>query len=89
MIADDCIINWWMFEFRCSLLKKITDSLDIQNDQRRLEHIEALTGVLKDLLTIDLVPSSSDLLAMYGRVGLDQIDFILIFTDSGFVFLSF
>lgn len=76
---------WRTFQIRCFLLNN-TDSLDIENDQRRLEHIEALTGVLKDLLTIDLLPSSSDLLAMYGRVGSDQIAIILIFTDSSFFF---
>lgn len=80
---DVCVINCRMFPIRCFLLNK-TDSLDIENDQRRLEHIEALIGVLKDLLTIDLLPSSSDLLAMYGRVSSKQIDFILIFTDSSF-----
>lgn len=44
------------------------DFPDIQNDQRRLEHIEALTVVLRDMLTVDLLPDPSDLMAMYGRV---------------------
>lgn len=46
----------------------MTDSPDIQNDQRRIEHIECLTAVLQDILTVDLMPNQSELLAIYGRV---------------------
>lgn len=47
----------------------VTDSPDIQNDQRRIEHIESLRGVLQDILTVDLLPDESDFVAIYGRVG--------------------
>lgn len=44
------------------------DSPNIQNDQRRIEHIESLRGVLQDILTVDLLPDESDFVAIYGRV---------------------
>lgn len=48
--------------------KFIIDSPNIQNDQRRIEHIESLRGVLHDILTVDLLPDESDFVAIYGRV---------------------
>lgn len=44
------------------------DSPNIQNDQRRIEHIESLRGVLQDILTVDLLPDDLDFVAIYGRV---------------------
>lgn len=44
------------------------DSPDIQNDQRRTEHVESLMAVLQDILTVDLMPDQMDFLAIYGRV---------------------
>lgn len=46
----------------------LADFPDIQNDQRRIEHVECLTGVVQDILTVDLMPNSTDFLAIYGRV---------------------
>lgn len=44
------------------------DFPDIQTDQQRIEHIEALTGVLKDILDPNLLPKPEELVAIYGRV---------------------
>ncbi|XP_031626334.1 histone-lysine N-methyltransferase SMYD3 [Contarinia nasturtii] len=41
---------------------------DIQNDQRRIEHVESLTAVLHNILTVDLMPNQTDFLAIYGRM---------------------
>lgn len=46
----------------------ILDFPDIQTDQHRIEHIAALTGVLRDLLGDDLLPNHEDLVDIYGRV---------------------
>lgn len=46
----------------------LTDSPDIQNDQRRIEHVEALRAVLQELLSLDLMPSETDFVSIYGRV---------------------
>lgn len=46
----------------------LIDFPDIQTDQRRIEHIEALTVVLKCILGEELLPNPTDLLAIYGRV---------------------
>lgn len=45
-----------------------TDLPDIQSDQRRIEHIAALTGVLRDLLGSNLMPDATEFAAIYGRV---------------------
>lgn len=44
------------------------DFPDIQTDQRRIEHIEALSSVLKDILGENLLPKPEELVAIYGRV---------------------
>lgn len=49
-------------------LRRIADFPDIRSDQDRLEHIEALTGVLRDLLGPNIMPNATDFLAIYGRV---------------------
>lgn len=46
----------------------IADFPDIRSDQDRLEHVEALTGVLRDLLDSNMMPNATDFLAIYGRV---------------------
>lgn len=51
---------------KCLIL--FIDFPDIQTDQRRIEHIEALTGVLKDILDPNLLPKPEELVAIYGRV---------------------
>lgn len=57
-----------------SRLNKIEKALyfldfpDIQTDQRRIEHIEALTGVLRDILGDELLPKPEEIIAIYGRV---------------------
>lgn len=50
------------------LLLFFADFPDIQSDQRRLEHVEALTGVLRSLLDPNVMPNATDFLAIYGRV---------------------
>lgn len=45
-----------------------TDSPDIQNDERRVEHVQSLMCVLQDILTVDLMPNQTEFLAIYGRV---------------------
>lgn len=42
--------------------------MDIQRDERRMEHVESLRGVLQDILTVDLMPDETDFLEIYGRV---------------------
>lgn len=49
-------------------MRGIADFPDIQSDQRRIEHIEALTGVLRDLIDPNMMPNTTDFLAIYGRV---------------------
>lgn len=49
------------------------DSEDIQDDQRRVEHVESLLGVLGDLLPADLIPKQSDFFGIYGRVSIAHI----------------
>lgn len=44
------------------------DFPDIKMDQRRIEHIEALTGVLRDILGEELLPKPEEFIAIYGRV---------------------
>lgn len=42
--------------------------MDIERDERRMEHVESLRGVLQDILTVDLMPNETDFLEIYGRV---------------------
>lgn len=49
------------------------DFPDIQTDQRRIDHIEALTVVLRDILGDDLLPKAEELVAIYGRVGISRL----------------
>lgn len=44
------------------------DFPDIQTDQRRIDHIEALRGVLRDILGEGLLPKTEEFIAIYGRV---------------------
>lgn len=46
----------------------ILDYLEIKNDKKRLEHIETLFIILRDLIGTDLMPNVKELLCMYGRV---------------------
>lgn len=52
----------------CLIFVCNTDFPDIQNDQRRIEHVESLMAVLQDIMTVDLMPNQTDFLAIYGRV---------------------
>lgn len=56
------------------------DSLDIQSDQRRIEHVESLKAVLHDILTVDLMPNETDFLAIYGRVSFECNVFFMHFS---------
>lgn len=46
----------------------ITDYPDLKNDPKRMEHLESLTVVLKEILGDALMPNPSELLGIYGRV---------------------
>ncbi|XP_055307325.1 histone-lysine N-methyltransferase SMYD3 isoform X1 [Sitodiplosis mosellana] len=46
----------------------MSHSPDIQLDIERIEHVESLTAVLQDILTVDLMPNQTDFLAIYGRM---------------------
>lgn len=46
----------------------ITDYPDIKADEKRMEHLECLTSVLKELLGEQMVPNQSELMGIYGRL---------------------
>lgn len=46
--------------WNCSVRFWFVDSPNIQNDQRRIEHVESLRDILEDILTVDLLPDDSD-----------------------------
>lgn len=54
--------------FVCFFFFVCIDLPDIQSDQRRIEHIESLTGVLRDLLEPKLMLDATEFAAIYGRV---------------------
>ncbi|XP_049821689.1 histone-lysine N-methyltransferase SMYD3 [Aethina tumida] len=41
---------------------------NVKNDQRRMEHISALYGVLYEFLGNDRIPNSAELMGLYGRM---------------------
>lgn len=45
-----------------------TDYPDIKADEKRMEHLECLTSVLKELLDDELMPNQSELMGIYGRL---------------------
>lgn len=53
------------------------DFPDIQTDQRRIEHIEALSSVLKDILGENLLPKPEELVAIYGRVWVIDLQMLI------------
>lgn len=65
--------------FNQFLFLLFADFPDIQSDQRRLEHVEALTGVLRSLLDPNMMPNATDFLAIYGRVNDSTINLPLVF----------
>lgn len=44
------------------------DYPDIKADEKRMEHLECLTSVLKELLGEEMVPNQSELMGIYGRL---------------------
>jgi hypothetical protein len=56
---------WSLFFFYVLFL---TDYVDLKRDSKRLEHFESLCVVLNELLGDIVIPNSTELLGIYGRV---------------------
>lgn len=50
-------------------LTPVTDEEDIKKDEKRMEHFQSLTVVLRSLIDEAAMPGNQELLRIFGKVG--------------------